>query len=72
MRFNLAFSASRAYSCLTSAGYSSPKCRRLVYSVCYETVCLRATSATLVRSASRRVATIGSSVERLFFVASSL
>src|SRR5690606_12743099 len=71
IRLSLAFSASSSRSRFTSAGSNSPKRLRQPYSVCSLILCLRATSATGMRSASRRIATICSSVNLLFLMGSS-
>src|SRR5690606_34467907 len=71
MRLSFAFSASSSRSRFTSAGSNSPKRLRQPYSVCSLILCLRATSATGMRSASRRIATICSSVNLLFLMGSS-
>src|SRR5690606_33225534 len=71
MRLSFAFSASSSRSRFTSAGSNSPKRLRQPYSVCSLILCLRATSAIGMRSASRRIATICSSVNLLFLMGSS-
>jgi hypothetical protein len=71
MHFNLPFSASSARSRFTSAGSSWPKRLRQAYKGLVAHLCFLDTSATDVRSASRSMATICSSVNRLFFMGSS-
>ena len=70
LRFSFAFSVSSARSRFTSAGSSWPNRLRQPYSVWSLTLCFLDTSATDVRSASRSMATICSSVNRLFFMGS--
>lgn len=71
IRLSFAFSACSARRRFMSLGSSSPYFLRHPYNVCSLTVCLRATSDTMPRSASRRIATICSSVNLLFLVGSS-
>src|SRR5690606_3797706 len=66
------FSCCRLRSCLTSVASSWPNRLRHTYRVCSLTPCFLATSATGALSASRRILTICSSVNRDFRMGSSL
>src|ERR1039457_781232 len=72
MRLSLTFSISNSRNRFTSAGCSVPNRRRHTQIVCSLILCFLATSTTGLRSASRRIATICSSVNRTFFISSSL
>ena len=69
---SFAFSNSSSFSLFTSAGANPAKCFRQTYRVCSLTLFFFAASATEVRSASLRMATICSSVNRLLRIGSSL